>query len=214
MMTEKMIKEWSIGYILDHWIRVIAIAVLVFTGLYIHWPFIAGGPESTIMASMRFFHFISAYVLILGLVIRIYMAFKSTFDADWRDFSIIQNLKNVPDVAGYYLFIKGTHKDYRKYNPLQALAYLFTGVVIVLTFLTGGALYHGNIFGVFKAPGSFQWVNNLLGGESYTRIWHTLFMWYFIIFVLIHMYLAVTISMINKDKTFSSIFTGYKLKKH
>jgi len=213
-MTEKMTKEWSIGYILDHWIRVIAIAVLVFTGLYIHWPFIAGGPESTIMASMRFFHFICAYVLILGLVIRIYMAFKSTFDADWRDFSIIQNLKNVPDVAGYYLFIKGTHKDYRKYNPLQALAYLFTGVVIVLTFLTGGALYHGHIFGIFSAPGSFQWVNNLLGGESYTRIWHTLFMWYFIIFVLIHMYLAVTISMINKDKTFSSIFTGYKLKKH
>jgi len=213
-MTEKMTKEWSIGYILDHWIRVIAIAVLLFTGLYIHWPFIAGGPESTIMASMRFFHFICAYVLILGLVIRIYMAFKSTFDADWRDFSIIQNLKNVPDVAGYYLFIKGTHKDYRKYNPLQALAYLFTGVVIVLTFLTGGALYHGHIFGIFSAPGSFQWVNNLLGGESYTRIWHTLFMWYFIIFVLIHMYLAVTISMINKDKTFSSIFTGYKLKKH
>ena len=213
-MTNELTKEWSLGYILDHWIRVIAIVVLIFTGIYIHTPFIAGGPDSTIMASMRFFHFLAAYALILGLVIRIYMAFKSTFDADWKDFSITENLKNVPDILSYYLFIKGSHKDYRKYNPLQALAYLFTALMIIFTVLTGGALYHGKLFGILSCPGSFQWVSTMLGGESYTRIWHILTMWYFIIFVLIHMYLAISISLINKDRTFTSIFTGYKLKKH
>jgi Ni/Fe-hydrogenase 1 B-type cytochrome subunit len=213
-MTNELTKEWSLGYILDHWIRVIAIAVLVFTGIYIHTPFIAGGPDSTIMASMRFFHFLSAYALILGLVIRIYMAFKSTFDADWKDFSITENLKNVPDILSYYLFIKGSHKDYRRYNPLLALAYLVTALVIIFTVLTGGALYHGKLFGILTCPGSFRWVSTMLGGESYTRIWHILAMWYFIIFVLIHMYLAISISLINKDRTFTSIFTGYKVKKH
>jgi Ni/Fe-hydrogenase 1 B-type cytochrome subunit len=213
-MTNELTKEWSLGYRLDHWIRVIAIAVLVFTGIYIHTPFIAGGPDSTIMASMRFFHFLSAYALILGLVIRIYMAFKSTFDADWKDFSITENLKNVPDILSYYLFIKGSHKDYRRYNPLQALAYLVTALVIIFTVLTGGALYHGKLFGILTCPGSFRWVSTMLGGESYTRIWHILAMWYFIIFVLIHMYLAISISLINKDRTFTSIFTGYKVKKH
>jgi Ni/Fe-hydrogenase 1 B-type cytochrome subunit len=213
-MKEELVKEWSLGYILDHWIRVVAIAVLVFTGIYIHTPFIAGGPDSTIMATTRFFHFIAAYAVVLGLVIRVYMAFKSTFDADWKDFSIIENLKNVPDVLGYYLFIKGSHKDYRKYNPLQALAYLFTGVVIIFTAFTGAAVYHGKAFGFITCPDSFRWVSNFLGGESYTRIWHILAMWYFIIFILIHVYLAITISMINKDRTMTSIFTGFKLKKH
>ncbi len=213
-MTNDLTREWSLGYILDHWIRVIAIAVLVFTGIYIHTPFIAGGPDSTIMASMRFFHFLCAYALILGLVIRIYMAFRSTFDADWKDFSITENLKNVPDILSYYLFIKGSHKDYRRYNPLQALAYLFTALAIIFTILTGGALYHGNLFGILPCPGTFRWVSSILGGESYTRIWHILAMWYFIVFVLIHMYLAISISVINKDRTFTSIFTGYKLKKH
>ncbi len=213
-MTNELTKDWSVGYILDHWVRVIAIAVLVFTGIYIHTPFIAGGPDSTIMASMRFFHFVAAYALILGLVIRIYMAFKSTFDADWRDFSITENLKNVPDILSYYLFIKGSHKDYRRYNPLQALAYLFTALVIIFTILTGGALYHGKLFWILSCPDSFRWVSSILGGESYTRIWHILAMWYFIVFVLIHMYLAISISVINKDRTFTSIFTGYKLKKH
>jgi len=213
-MGNTMIREWSAGYIIDHWVRVISIVVLTFTGLYIHWPFIAGGPESFIMAWMRFFHFIAAYALILGLVVRVYMAFRSTFDSDWKDFSITENIKNVPDILGYYLFIKGSHKDYRKYNPLQALAYLFVALVIIFTALTGGALYHGRAFLILPAPDSFRWVSNLLGGESYTRIWHILAMWFFIIFMLIHVYMSIMITMINKDKTFSSIFTGYKLKKH
>ncbi len=212
MANEKLVKDWSLGYILDHWIRVVAIAILVFTGFYIHWPFISGGPDSFIMAQMRFFHFLAAYALILGLVVRVYMAFRSTFDADWRDFSLIQNIKNIPDILGYYLFIKGSHKEYRRYNPLQALAYLFTGLVIIFTILTGAAVYHGRLFMIFP-QNSFRWVNDLLGGESYTRIWHILAAWYFIVFLLIHVYLAITISMINKDKTLSSIFTGYKLKK-
>ncbi len=213
-MANEMIKEWSVGYVLEHWIRVISIGVLILTGIYIHWPFIPGGPDSTIMASMRFLHFLAAYALILGLIVRIYMAFRSTFDADWRDFSVTQNLKNVPDILGYYLFMKGSHKDYRKYNPLQALAYLVVGLAIIFETLTGAALYHGNLFGFIKAPGSFLWVSNMLGGESYTRIWHILVMWFFIIFVLIHVYMSIMINMINKDKTLSSIFTGYKLKKH
>ena len=213
-MTNELTRAWSVGYIVEHWTRVVAIAVLILTGIYIHTPFLSGGPNSTIMASMRFFHFTFAYILILGLVIRVYMAFRSTFDADWKDFSLVENLKNVPDVLGYYLFIKGSHKEYRRYNPLQALAYLFTGVVIIFAALTGAAIYHGNLFGILPCPDSFRWVSNMLGGESYTRIWHILAMWYFIIFVLIHMYLAISISMIEKDKTLTSIFTGYKLKKH
>jgi len=213
-MAQELTKEWSLGYIIEHWTRVIAIAVLAFTGLYIHWPFIAGGPESFIMAWMRFFHFVAAYALILGLVVRVYMAFRSTFDADWKDFAVIENLKNVPDILGYYLFIKGSHKDYRKYNPLQALAYLGVAAVIIITALTGGALYHGSVFGVLKAPNSFLWVNTLLGGESATRIVHILSMWFFIVFLLIHVYMSIMITMVNKDRSITSIFTGYKLKKH
>lgn len=213
-MEEKMIKEWNLAYIIDHWVRVVAMIVLIFTGLYIEMPFIKGGPDSFVMAWMRFFHFVAAYAFVLGLVVRVYLAFRSTFYADWKDFNVIEAIKNVPDIAMYYLFIKGSHKDYRKYNPLQALSYLFTGVMIILSALTGFAIYHGKVFGLIPAPGAFQWVNTLLGGESYTRIWHILIMWYFIIFMLVHVYMSAIASLVNKDHTFSSIFTGYKLKKH
>lgn len=212
-MEKKMIRAWSTGYIIEHWTRVISIAVLTFTGFYIHWPFLSGGTESFIMSWMRFFHFVAAYVLILGLVVRVYMALRSTFDADWKDFVAIDNFKNLPDITGYYLFMKDSHKEYRKYEPLQALTYLAVAFIILFTALTGAALYQGNLFGFIPCPDSFRWVNALLGGEAMTRITHILAMWFFIVFLLIHVYMSIMITVINKDKTFFSIFTGSKLKK-
>ncbi|MEK7803788.1 MAG: Ni/Fe-hydrogenase, b-type cytochrome subunit [Deltaproteobacteria bacterium] len=212
-MEQGLKYEWSWPIRIDHWIRVTAVTVLVFTGFYIHWPFIAGGPDGFLMAWIRFSHFAAAYVLVLGLVIRIYLAFNSAFDRDWKDFGILRNLRDVPDILGYYLFMKGSHKDYRKYNPLQALAYLFIGLVTIFTAITGAALYKGMAFGLINTAESFRWVNAMLGGESYTRIWHYLSMWIFIIFVGIHIYMSILASAVNKDKTFTSIFTGYKLRK-
>jgi len=212
-MERELIRQWSLSYIIDHWVRVVAIAGLIVTGFYIHWPFLPGGAGSAIMAWMRFTHFVAAYALLLGLVIRVYLAFRSTFDRDWRDFSLVENLRNVPDMVGYYLFLKGSHRDYRKYNPLQALSYLAVGVAILLAALTGAALYHGNLFGFIPAPGSFRWVNGLLGGEPATRVWHILIMWFFIVFALIHVYMAIVSTLVNRDRSLRSIFTGYKLKK-
>ncbi len=206
--------EWSLTYRIDHWVRVIALTVLIFTGFYIYWPFLPGGAEGgfAVMAWMRFSHFVAVYIFILGLVVRIYLAFMSTFDADWRDFGMIRNLKNVPDMLLYYLFLRDTHKEYRRYNPLQAFTYLFWVFLIIFMTLTGFALYRGKVFGVLEAPDSFQWVNVLLGGESYTRIWHFLAMWAFIITTAIHVYMAAVTSWVQRDHTFRSIFSGYKLK--
>lgn len=213
-MTETLTREWSVGYIIEHWVRVISIAVLVFTGFYIHWPFMAGGPESFIMAWMRFFHFVAAYTLMLGLVVRVYMSVRSTFDADWKDFVSIENFKNLPDITKYYLFLSDAHKHYRKYTPLQAFAYLAVGALIVIMALTGGAIYHGRLFGFIPSPGSFQWVNAVLGGEPNTRLVHLAITWFFLIFVMIHVYMSLMMDWVNKDRTLTSIFTGYKLKKH
>lgn len=206
--------RWSISYRVDHWLRVIAIAVLTFTGFYIHWPFLSVSAEGgfALMGWMRFAHFVSAYLLVLGLVVRVYLAFRSTFDADWRDFGLVRNIKNVPDILLYYLFVKDTHQPYRRYNPLQALTYLFWAVLIVFMALTGFALYHGTVFGLIKGPDAFEWVDTLLGGRSYTRVWHFLGMWLFLITIANHVYMAVSGAWIQRDHGFRSMFTGYKLK--
>jgi Ni/Fe-hydrogenase 1 B-type cytochrome subunit len=212
-MGNELKYEWNLAFRLDHWVRFIAIAILIFTGFYIHWPFMAGGPASFVMIWMKFFHLVAAYAFILGLVVRVYLAFNSRFSSDWKEFGILKNLAGVPDVLGYYLLLKGTHKEYGRYNPLQALAYLGMALVMIFTALTGAALYKGYAFGFINTAASFRWVSSMLGGESYVRIWHVLSMWVFIIFLLVHVYLSLLITATNKDQTFTSIFTGYKLLK-
>jgi Ni/Fe-hydrogenase 1 B-type cytochrome subunit len=207
----KPIQEWNWAYIADHWVRVVSMFILIFTGFYIHTPFISGGEGSSIMATMRWLHFVAAYAFIIGLVIRVYLAFFSKFDADWRDFGIMRNLVNVPDILLWYIFLKKEHKKYRKYNPLQAYAYLGVAFLMVLAAVTGFAIYHGKILLIIDSQAAFGWVNHLLGGESYTRVAHILIMWCFIVFMIIHVYLSWMNSAVKKDKSFTSIFTGYKL---
>jgi Ni/Fe-hydrogenase 1 B-type cytochrome subunit len=213
-MEREYVYSWSVTERIVHWVIALAVAVLTLTGFYIHWPFIEGGAPGgvDVMAWMRFSHFVAAYALILGLIVRVYLAFASLFDADWRDFGLWRNLRNIPDIVGYYMFLKPSHKEYRRYNPLQALTYFFWLFLILFLTLTGFALYRGRIFGVFSATESFGWVNTLLGGESYTRIWHYLAMWVFLITVAVHVYMAAMTAWTNRDHTFRAIITGYKVK--
>ena len=96
----KPILEWNKAYIADHWVRVVAMFVLIITGIFIHTPFISGGPDSSIMSTMRFLHFVAAYTFIIGLVIRVYMAFNSRFDADKGFF---ERTANAVVVAGRHV---------------------------------------------------------------------------------------------------------------
>ncbi len=212
-MGKEMKYEWNLSFRIDHWVRFVAIGILIFTGFYTHSPFIKGGPDSYLYVWMRCFHILAAYTLVLGFIVRVYLAFNSRFSPDWKDFSIGKNLAGVPDTLAYYLFIKGTYKDTGRYNPLQALGYLFMCLMIIFMGISGSALYRGFAFGFLNGANLFAWFTNLMGGLSYVRIWHYLGMWIFIIFILVHVYLSLITSVAKRDKSFTSIFTGYKLKK-
>ncbi len=199
--------HWTLAARIQHWVRTIAIFALIFTGYFIHAPFIPGR-DGFLMSTMRMVHFLAAYVLIIGVMIRLYFAFRKDIIGDWRDFNPIKNLKNTPDMIKYYLFLKGTHREYSRYNPIQALVYLVMGFFILVQAATGFALYSG-------APvlhDAFNWINRLLGGEAYTRTLHYVVTWIFVVFIPIHVYLGILQTVEKKDSAFFSIFTGYKTK--
>ncbi|MGE5193845.1 MAG: Ni/Fe-hydrogenase, b-type cytochrome subunit [Deltaproteobacteria bacterium] len=220
-MPERYEYRWNLAYRVDHWARFAALAVLTLTGFYIHWPFSLTGPSAPVpyephawpvMAWMRFWHFVAGYVLVTGLVVRIYLAFNSRFDADWRDFGLWRNIRGVPGIVKYYLFLKPNHPPYRRYNPLQALTYLFWVLLIAVQALTGFALYEGTVFGIWPAPDTFLWVRHSLGGESEVRLVHHLGMWVFLITVGVHVYMAAMTAWTQRDHSFRAMFTGHALK--
>ena len=159
------------------------------------------------MAWMRWLHLVSAYALIFGLIVRLYLMFNSATAADWKELlPLPRNLANIPDIAAYYLFIKDTHRHYERYNPLQALAYLFMGIMIIVMAMTGFALHTGWLHA------SFAWVNALLGGVMYTRLVHFLSMWLLIILSGVHVYFVLRQNALDKDRTFMSMVDGYTLR--
>ena len=202
------IYEWNLVYRINHLVRAISIFTLIFTGYYIYWPFISGGEDSQLMNLMRFFHFISMYVVILSFIAQLY------YDKDiWEYMPTWNKIKTVPDMLVYYLFLKDTHEEYGKFNPLQALTYFFWGLLLIIETLTGFAIYSGNIFGIWDSRTAFGWVNNILGGMPITRLVHFAIMWIFIITVPVHVYMVILKNLTDRDSTFWSIFTGYKLKR-
>jgi Ni/Fe-hydrogenase 1 B-type cytochrome subunit len=164
-----------------HYIHVVSMITLAFTGFFIHYPFFQAA-----MSTMRMLHFIAMYVLVFNLIMRLSLAFLSR-RRDFRNFGLgWKSLKFLPGTMAYYLFIrKELPKEVQGvYNPPQRLTYVLFAPLIVLQALTGFALYT-------PFAGTFGWVTNLLGGLQNVRIWHFSIMWVFILLTAIHVYLSL-----------------------
>ncbi|MDO8987319.1 MAG: cytochrome b/b6 domain-containing protein [Coriobacteriia bacterium] len=177
-------------FVLTHWINLIAMISLAFSGFYIHYPFFAG-----FMGVARGMHFFFMYVLIINLTFRIIAAFfvKDSVMLGTREQST--DIKNwLPQAANrhqmipwikYYLFMKKDHPLGGKYGVLQKIAYIATIPLTYVMAYTGFAIYSPTASWGFFNAGTM-----LVGGPMSMRIVHYFMMWAFIVFTAIHAYLA------------------------
>jgi Ni/Fe-hydrogenase 1 B-type cytochrome subunit len=175
-------EEHTVQARLYHWIHLVSIVVLAFTGFYIRWSFPFFGVT---MATMRFLHFTFMYIVLLNLVLRISYAFLAP-GRDWHEFGIgAKQWRLLPGSLAYYLFLrKELPKGVGEYNPLQRLTYLAYAILLIAQGLTGFALYT-------STAAYFNWLTVFLGGFANVRAWHYFITWLFVVLVSIHIYLSV-----------------------
>lgn len=176
----KPIAEHHVETRIYHWVHLISMGLLGFTGFFIHWPFYPAA-----MKWMRFIHFVAMYVVLWNLVIRISFAIISR-NRDWSKFGLgLKQWKMIPHYIGYYLFVrKEHHKDAGAYNPVQRLTYIFVLLLLIPQAITGFAMYP-------STAKYFIWLTSMLGGLTYVRTVHYFTMWLFIVLVGIHAYMAI-----------------------
>jgi len=180
-------------FVVTHWINLVCMIGLAFTGFYIHYPFFAG-----FMYSARMIHFVLMFVLIINLTSRMILAFwvktanqLGTREADtdlknWLPQK--ENKHQFLETVKYYTFFRNTHVISGKYGALQKMAYLATVPIIFYMAYTGFALYApAHAWAIWPF---FQGGINLLGGEMTMRVWHYFGMWVVILFTMVHAYLA------------------------
>ncbi len=196
-----------------HWLAAASLLVLIATGFYIGRPyFMTAGEASShfLMGRMRFLHFVAAAVLVGTAVVRIYWLFAGSRYERWSALFPVtpKSIRGVFQTIGYYLMLpRARRPHYLGHNPLQQIAYTGIYLAAAIAVVTGFALY------AQAEPGSFFWklsfwVAWFPGGIRGVRLVHHAVTWIFLIFVPIHVYLAMRADVIDREGTASSIFSG------
>jgi len=161
----------------------VSIILLAVTGFYIHAPFINNG-GGFLMAMMRGVHYACAGILIIAFVIRVLWMLLSP-KRDWKNF--IPGLSDfflLPKVLLHYAHIGKKPNVVKKYNPLQMLSYCMAYVLVFFQILTGFALQYPD--------GAMRWLTyGVFGNSVNLRVAHYIVSWVFVIFILIHVYMAI-----------------------
>src|ERR1039457_2765276 len=97
------------------------------------------------------------------------------------------------------------------HNALAGLIYFFTFIAFVAQTITGFALYSS--MSNSWLPRMFVWIVPIMGGDSGVRYWHHLFLWFFVSFIIVHVYLAFYHDYIEGRGTVSSIIGGWKFER-
>jgi Ni/Fe-hydrogenase 1 B-type cytochrome subunit len=217
----KRVYNFSIGVRVGHWLRAISIFALIATGFYIADPFLSpiGGNEPTnfMYAKWRMVHLIFGFLLISVTIFKIYLFFTDKNSKLERD-SISDFLSPKVWIAQikYYLFL-GPHPHTKGiYNPLQFIAYVSLIAMILAISITGLILY---VHVYHSGLGGFLYdilrpIEQSLGGLAVVRELHHIFTWAIILFIPVHIYMAVYDSVRGKTGAIDSIISGYKWKKH
>jgi Ni/Fe-hydrogenase 1 B-type cytochrome subunit len=196
-----------------HWIAVGCIVTLVITGLYIGRPYFVAPASSTtpyLMGWIRFIHLAAAATLIATAIVRVYWLFAGNkferlaalFPVRPRDWvNLFKQIK-------FYLLIHPEKAPrYIGHNPLQQLSYTAMYGIAAIMVITGFALYgQSNPSGIFFRL--LGWLGPALGGMQNVRFIHHVVSWVFLIFIPIHIYLAVRADVLEHGGSISSIITG------
>ena len=222
MEKRKVEFEFSAGLRWTHWLRAIAIFVLTVTGFYLAYVFIvpqaSDEPILFLNAKFRMWHEIAGFLLIAVTIFKTYLFFMDKISIKERvGFLDILSPRVWIQQLKYYLFM-GEHPSLRGvYNPLQFVAYVGLYAMVILVSLTGLILYvhtyHGGIGGAlydYMRP-----IEAMMGGLAMVREIHHIVMWGILIFIPIHIYMAIFNSVMGKEGSIDAIISGYKfLKNH
>jgi Ni/Fe-hydrogenase b-type cytochrome subunit len=196
-----------------HWVAAISIVVLAVTGLYIGRPyFITGGSEATdpfVMGWVRFVHFSAGALLVMTAIVRVYWLFAGNkferlpalFPLRARDWA------NMWRQVKFYMMVEEHPPHYLGHNPMQQLSYTGLYVLAGLMVVSGFAMYgQSNPAGIFYK--AFNWVGIVAGGMPVVRFVHHACTWLFLVFIPMHIYLALRADNLERSGVVSSIITG------
>lgn len=209
---------WEFPVRLYHWVNAVCVVALGVTGYLIGNPlaisYSSEAYQQYWFGWVRFIHFVTAFVFFFNFLVRIYWGFVGNDFARWTNFipfkrAQFREMGEVLKVDVLQMKVRGLIS--LGHNALAGLLYFLSFLVFLFQSITGFALYSSMSDSFF--PRLFAWITPLMGGDFAVRQWHHVFMWFFVVFVIIHVYLVFYHDYIEGRGTTSSMVGGYKFER-
>jgi thiosulfate reductase cytochrome b subunit len=187
---------------LTHWISVVAITVMVGSGLRIFnahpafgrvgtrfccYPFEGKSIPAWLtfggwLGGARHWHFAMMWVLVAtGLV---YVGFIY-LHGEWRDLVPRRgDLRDSVEMIKFYLYVRKHHPHEGKYNSLQKGAYFALPWVAAVVVISGIAIWK---------PVQLSWLTAIFGGYEWARYWHFVGMTVLVILAVGHIFMVFAV---------------------
>jgi Ni/Fe-hydrogenase 1 B-type cytochrome subunit len=207
---------WEIPVRFYHWLNALCLVVLCVTG------YLIGSPPAIQQASeasfaywfgkVRFIHFVFAYLFFFNFLFRIYWGFVGNRYASWKNFIPCRKKQwqEIKQVIAVDMLQRDNQPPIETigHNAVAGFTYFLTFLAFLFQCLTGFGLYAAMSKAWF--PRLFAWIVPLMGGDFAVRQWHHLFMWFFILFALVHVYLVFYHDYVEGRGEISSMGGGWK----
>jgi Ni/Fe-hydrogenase b-type cytochrome subunit len=200
MSSRKKRHHWIVR--VTHWVNVVAIVIMVGSGLQIFnaypafarkgemfccYPFEHKAIPSWLtfggwLAGARNWHFAMMWVLVVNGLI--YLAFVY-LHGEWRD--LVPRKGDIRDswqMVKFYAFKRKDHPHQGKHNALQKMAYFLLPFAGMLAVLTGIAIWK---------PVQLSWLTAVFGGYVWARYWHFMAMLVIVILSVGHVFMVFAV---------------------
>lgn len=209
---------WELPVRFYHWLNALCVVVLCVTGYLIGHPlaitYSSEAYQQYWFGTVRFLHFVTAFVFFFNFLVRIYWGFVGNSYAKWTNFIPHQRAqwREMVEVMKVDVLQVRVHRFISLgHNALAGLIYFLSFLAFLFQVLTGFALYSSMSHSWL--PRMFAWITPIMGGDFAVRQWHHAFMWFFILFALIHVYLVFYHDYIEGRGTTSSMVGGWKFER-
>ncbi|HVN19896.1 MAG TPA: Ni/Fe-hydrogenase, b-type cytochrome subunit [Dongiaceae bacterium] len=209
---------WELPVRLYHWVNAACVVVLCVTGYLIGKPlaitYSSEAYQQYWFGTVRFLHFVTAFIFFFNFLVRIYWGFVGNKYARWNNFLPLRReqwRETVNVLKVDVLQAHGQRLVTIGHNALAGIIYFLSFLAFLFQALTGFALYSSMSHSWL--PRMFAWITPLMGGDFAVRQWHHVFMWFFILFVLVHVYLVFYHDYIEGRGTTSSMVGGWKFER-
>jgi Ni/Fe-hydrogenase 1 B-type cytochrome subunit len=209
---------WEFPVRFYHWVNAVCVLALIATGFLIGNPIrIAYADEAYQQywfGTVRMIHFVAAFIFFFNFLVRIYWGFVGNRYARWGNFipHTREQFREIRETLRVDILQVQTRGGLAVgHNALAGFIYFLSFLVFLFQSCTGFALYSSMSSSLL--PRMFSWVVPLMGGDFAVRQWHHVFMWFFVVFTIVHVYLVFYHDYVEGRGTTSSMLGGWKFER-